>query len=198
MSRFNHLLPKSLEVNGIEYEIRSDYRDILEIMKAIQDPELTGEERAEIVLTIFYPALDEMPIQDYQEAVNKLFWFIRCGRPEKDDKKKPAKLVDWDKDFRYMAAPINKVVGAEIRSLEYMHWWTFKAAWDEIDPDCTWGQIIKIRSKKAKNKPLDKSETAWYRENRDLVDFAPNYTESELDFFAKWGGVGGGEPNEQI
>lgn len=196
MSRRNDLLPMSLTINGIEYEIRSDYRDILEIMIAMQDVELNDEERAEVVLTIFYPELDEMPPMDYREAIEKLLRFINCGRPEKKDGKRPPRLVDWEKDFQYMVSPINKVVGTEIRALDYMHWWTFKAAWNEIDPECTWGQIVKIRSKKAKNKPLDKSEAAWYRENRDLVDFAPNYTDSELDFFAKWGGIEGGEPNE--
>lgn len=196
MSSWNHLLPKSLEINGREYEIRSDYRDILEILTAMQDVELSGEERAEVVLTIFYPELGEMPPTDYQEAIGRLLRFINCGRPEKKDDKKPVRLVDWDKDFQYMVSPINKVIGKEIRSVDYMHWWTFKAAWDEIDPECTWGQIIKIRSKKAKGKPLDKSEAAWYRENREIIDIAPTYTKEELDFFAMWGGAEGGESDE--
>lgn len=196
MRTWNDLLPKSLTINGTEYAIRSDYRDIRQILIAMVDAELDDNERAEVVLTIFYPDIETMPVWDYEEALNALMLFINCGKPEKD-KGKPPRLVDWEKDFQYMVSPINKVVGTEIRSLDYMHWWTFKAAWDEIDPECTWGQIVKIRSKKAKNKPLDKSEAAWYRENRELVDFAPNYTDSELEFFAKWGGIKGGEANEQ-
>lgn len=189
MNRWNSLLPTSLEVNGNEYDIRSDYRDIREIMIALNDVELSDTERAEVVLTIFYPELEEMPTSDYQEAINKLMWFIRCGKEEKPDGKKPVKLIDWDKDFPVMVSPINHVLGKEIRAMDYLHWWTYKAAWDEISPDCLFAQVVKIRSKLAKNKPLDKSEKAWYRENRDLVDVAPQYTQQEKEFFALWGGT---------
>ena len=184
----NDLLPKSLEINGRWYEIRSDYRDIREIMIAMMDVELSDNERAEVVLTIFYPGLDEMPHEDYQEAINKLLWFINCGTEEKKDSRKQPILVDWEKDFRYMVSPINKVVGTEIRALDYMHWWTFKAAWDEMDSECLYAQILRIRNKKARNKPLDKREAAWYRENRDLVDIMPKYSESEKELFSLWGG----------
>lgn len=184
----NDLLPKSLEINGRWYEIRSDYRDIREIMIAMVDVDLSDNERAEVVLTIFYPGLEKMPPGDYQEAINKLLWFINCGTEEKKDSRKQPILVDWEKDFRYMVSPINKVVGTEIRALDYMHWWTFKAAWDEMDSECLYAQILRIRNKKAKNKPLDKREAVWYRENRDLVDIMPKYSESEKELFSLWGG----------
>lgn len=189
MNRWSSLLPTSLEVNGNEYEIRSDYRDVREIMIALNDVELSDTERAEVVLTIFYPTFDEMPIDDYQEALNKLMWFINCGKEEKQDGKKPVKLIDWDKDFTVMVSPINHVLGKEIRALDYLHWWTYKAAWDEISPDCLFAKVIKIRSKLAKNKPLDTSEKSWYRENRDLIDMTPQYTQQEKDIFALWGGT---------
>ena len=48
-------LPASVEINGNDYEIRSDYRAILDILEAINDPELTDSDRAEAVLRIFYP-----------------------------------------------------------------------------------------------------------------------------------------------
>lgn len=46
-------LPVSVEVNGTEYEIRSDYRDILTIIEAISDNDFTESDKAEAMLDIF-------------------------------------------------------------------------------------------------------------------------------------------------
>ena len=48
-------LPTAVEINGTEYEIRSDYRAILDIIAAVSDPELSEEEHAVAALDIFYP-----------------------------------------------------------------------------------------------------------------------------------------------
>lgn len=48
-------LPKSVEVGGCVYEIRSDYRAVLDICAALSDPELSDDERGLVTLTIFYP-----------------------------------------------------------------------------------------------------------------------------------------------
>lgn len=193
MNRWNDLLPTELEICGNTYAIRSDYRDAITIMCAITDPDLSDVERAIVAMTILYPQADEIPPEHQQEAVNKAIWFLSGGKPErKTTEKKPLKLIDWEKDFPLMVSPINRITGTEIRAVEYMHWWTFLAAWDEIPPDCLFAQVVKIRRKKATRKPLDKSETAWYRENRELIDLPKkNYTEEELEFYAKWGGAGG-------
>lgn len=185
-SPWRDLLPTSVAVCGVRYEIRSDYRAVLDICTALQDPELTGEDRVIIALDIFYPAFENMPPEHYREAVEWCYWFINCGREGKDEKKSP-KLVDWEQDFQYIVAPINRVTGQEIRALEYMHWWTFMAAFNEIG-DCTFAQIVRIRNMKAKGKRLDKSDQEWYRRNRDIVDIKRQYTEADDDLVKMWAG----------
>lgn len=178
-------LPISLEVCGVEYEIRSDYRAVLDILAALSDIELDTNEKALIALVILYPAFEEMPTEHYQEALNKCFWFIDCGN-EEDHAHKAPKLMDWEQDFQYIAAPINRVVGTEIRALEYLHWWSFISAYYEIG-DCTFAQIVRIRDKKARGKALDKQEKEWYKQHRQMVDFKQTYSEVEKDLSKKWG-----------
>lgn len=177
-------LPKSLEVNGIEYEIRSDYRAILDILQVIADPELDNQEKAEVILTIFYPCFETIPPDDCQAALDKCFWFIGGGK-EDDGKKKP-QLVSWEMDFPYIVAPINRVMGMEIRAVDYLHWWSFMAAYSEIG-DCTFAQIVRIRERKATGKKLDKQDQEWYRKNRELVDIKTVYTEAESELLKQWG-----------
>lgn len=178
-------LPTSLEVNGTSYEIRSDYRCVLDICAALSDPELDGWDKTIATLVILYPGIDDMPVADYREAVRRCFWFISCG--DENQNRKAPKLMDWDQDFKYVVAPINRVCGKEIRSVEYMHWWTFVSSYYEIGGDCLFAQIVRIRDKKAKGKPLDKSEQKWYRDNRNLVDFKTPYTDQEKEVFSAWG-----------
>lgn len=178
-------LPKSLEVGGRTYAIRSDYRAVLDICAALSDPDLDDQEKAYVALYILYPDFDEMPSSHYQEALNKCFWFLNCGSEETNTRKAP-KLVDWEQDFQYIVAPINRVVGTEIRAVDYLHWWSFISAYYEIG-DCTFAQIVRIRDKKAKGKKLDKSEQEWYKNNRHMVDMKQSYTESEKAILKEWG-----------
>lgn len=180
------LLPTSVDISGKTYDIRSDYRAILDICKAIQDPELTKEDKIDAALDIFYIDYENMPLNHYQEAIEKCFWFIDCGNEENQNSKKRPQLVNWEQDFQNIVAPINRVCGFEIRAIEYMHWWTFIAAYMEIG-DCTWAQVIRVRNLLAKGKKLDKPDQEWYRQNRNLVDFKQTYTESENDILSKWG-----------
>ena len=186
-------LPKSVEICGSEFEIRYDFRVILDIFEALNDPELDDQDRALAVLQMFYLDFDSLP--DYEEALKQCFWFINGGHSEKTEKKQP-RLVDWEQDYPYIVAPINRVLGCEIRNTEYdadtntggLHWWTFLGAYMEIG-DCLFAQVVGIRSKKAQGKKLDKSEQEFYRKNRDLSDIKTHYTEAENDLLKAW--IGG-------
>ena len=178
-------LPESLNVCGIEYEIRSDYRAVLDICTALSDNDLNDQEKAFVCLDILYPCFGEMPTEHYEEALKKCFWFINCGA-EDDPTRKAPKLVDWEQDFQYIVAPVNRVLGKEIRAERHIHWWTFISAYYEIG-DCTFAQIVRIRDKKARGKKLDKQEQEWYKANRKLVDLKQTYSEGEKAILKEWG-----------
>lgn len=178
-------LPKSLDVCGVEYEIRSDFRAVLDCCTALSDTELTNEEKVYACLFIMYPDFMEMPLEHYEEALKQSFWFINCGS-EEDNTRKAPKLMDWEQDFQYIVAPVNRVLGTEIRAVPYLHWWTFISAYYEIG-DCTFAQIVRIRDKKAKGKKLDKAEQEWYKNNRKMVDMRQSFNDSEKEIMKEWG-----------
>jgi len=178
----NYELPTSVELDGKKYRIRSDYRAVLDICAALTDPDLDNAGKAEVVITVFYE--DKVPARLYREAIEACFRFISLGRDEKP--KNAPKLMDWEQDFQFIVAPVNRVIGAEIRALAYLHWWTFIGAYLEIG-DCTFAQIVRIRELKAKGKRLDKTDREWYREHRDIVDIKTVYSEAEKDLMKEWG-----------
>ena len=185
-------LPKSVMVGGEDFPIRYDYRVILDIFEAMNDPDLSEEDRALAVLQMFYPEWEALP--DFDEAIHECMIFINGGKDQPEGRKAP-NLVSWEQDFPYIVAPLNRVLGREIREDDYdigtntggLHWWTFLGAYYEIG-DCLFAQIVRIREKKAKGKKLDKSEQEFYRKNRDLVDIKRHYSEAENDLVKMWTG----------
>lgn len=176
-------LPTSLEVCGTTYAIRSDFRAVLDCCIALSDCNLDAQEKALVLLDILYPTFSDMPPEHYQEAIEKAFWFIGCG--EENQNKKAPVLMNWEQDFKYIVAPINHVVGKEVRAIEYMHWWTFISAYYEIG-DCFFAQIVRIRDKKARGKKLDKEDREFYRKNREVVDLKVSLSDAENELLKEW------------
>src|SRR5699024_352328 len=116
-------LPTSLNVGGRDYKIRTDYRVILDILTAMNDPdifepEMTEEEkqleRALTMLHILYIDFDRMPPSDWKEAAEKACDFIDCGI--KDDGKPKPRTMDWEQDAPLIVPAINKSVKIDVRS----------------------------------------------------------------------------------
>ena len=184
-------LPKSAEIGGKVYAIRSDYRAAIDVMSVMSDLTLSEEDRVLIALQIFYVDYDRMPLYDYQEAINYVQWFINGGKDVKDTKPKP-KLMDWQQDFQLITAPINKVLGYEVRAVEYLHWWTFLAAYQEIG-ECLFSQVVSIRRKRSKGQKLDKTEERFFKDNPELVLLKTQETETEKAIFDEWMSGRGGD-----
>ena len=174
--------PTSLNVGGIDYEIRTDYRVILDLFSALSDPELKDENeqitaymQSKVIMQIMYPDCDNIPAEHIQEALNKVSEFIDMGIS--DDRKKP-KTMDWNQDAPILIPAINKVLNCEIRAQKYIHWWTLLGAYMEIG-ESLFSNVIHIRQKKATRKKLEKWEQEFYKENRYLIDFQEKSQRSE-------------------
>lgn len=176
-------LPTSVEVCGVKYAIRSDFRAILDIFGVLNDTDLSEQEKAIGALGIFYPDFFTMPKEHMSEASERLMWFINCGNTV--EKGNSPKLMDWEQDFQYVVAPINRVAGVEIRGLAYLHWWTFMSYYIEVG-DCYFAQLVRIRDLKRRNKLTDKQDKEFYRKNKAAVDFDTKYSEAEENIIQQW------------
>lgn len=176
-------LPTTATIGGVERRVRTDYRAVLDALSVMADPDVDDEERTLVVLEIIYEDFDEIPTRDYSEALDWAMWFVAGGKePERGRK---TRVMDWEQDFPLIAAPVNKVLGYEVRSCDYLHWWSFLAAYMEIG-DCLFAQVVSIRKKKAKGEKLDKADQKFYRENRRLVDLERRETAAEAELFDEW------------
>lgn len=172
-------LPLSLEINGVDRKIRTDYRDVLNIMAAMNDPNLEDNEKLYVTLCVLYEDFDDMKSEDYEEAFKQAIWFLNNGETS-DKKTKDVKLIDFEQDEKLLIPAINRVAGCEVRSLPYMHWWTFLGYYMEIG-ECTYSSIINIRSKRAHGKKLEKWELDFFIKNKDLVLIKERLSDDEIE-----------------
>lgn len=174
-------LPICLSVGGENWKIRTDFRAILDIIKYFNDPEYEPDEQWEICLDILYEDYAQMPYSIRNEAAEKAVEFIDMGI--KDDGKRKPHTMDWEQDAVIIIPAVNKVIGRDVRSMEYLHWWTFLSAYMEIG-ESLFSEVLNIRQKKAKGKKLEKYEQEFYKENKKIIDLninKPQRSQEEID-----------------
>lgn len=184
MDRYS--LPTNVTINGNVCEFKTDYRDILKIFEAFNDPDLLDSEKLIVGLKLFYK--DTSYETDIELATKTMMAFIEMSTEEEVEKQsnmptnsKP--LYDWKKDFNIIVAPINRIMGKDVRGLEYLHWWTFLSAFMEIG-ECTFSTYVSIRDKLNRGKKLEKYEEKLLKEHREDIILKPkvdSVTQSLLD-----------------
>lgn len=166
-----YALPTTVLVNGEEYNIRNkgDYRLVLDCFFTLENEELTKQERLLACLVIFYECFtdveDLFKVNNLADFVKPMYEFFNCGKSDEEiGRRSNYKLIDWKRDELLVVSAINTVSNKEIRSEEYMHWWTFMSYYTGIG-NCTLSYIVGLREKKAKNEKLEKHERKFIQEN---------------------------------
>lgn len=161
-------LPSSVTVDGAVYPIRTDFRAVLDVLTAMNDPDLNAQAKAAVMLIIMFPGWRSIPPEHIGGAIEAAAAFIDCG--QRGDGKPHPRLIDWDKDAPLIIPAVNSIAHTEVRALPYLHWWTFYGYFTMIG-DGLFASVINIRRKRAAHKKLEKWEAEFYRDNKAVIDF---------------------------
>lgn len=165
-----YTIPTSITIEDKSFAIRDkgDYRVVLDCFSALNDTELTEQERTIACLIIFYEDLNTIEdvnnLPDITAAIKEMYRFFNCGEDESVGAKFNHRLIDWDKDAQMVSSAINKVANKEIRLEPYIHWWTFMGYYTAVG-DSLLSQVVSIRHKILSNKKLEKYEQQFKRDN---------------------------------
>jgi len=184
------LLPKSLVIDGIEYDIDSDYRTALLIMQMYNDRALSVLNAQMTMLNILFTTIPEgesEPVtiipENISEAIKQAMWFLNIG--DNDDNngnvKSIKRTIDYKKDEQLLFSAVNAVYTKDVRSERYMHWWTFYGLCQAIDGESLISYIISIRNKLFYGKKLEKHERDFYKQNKNLIIIKGEDTEESID-----------------
>lgn len=168
-------------VNGRRWPIHSDYRDVLDViawLNGAQGGDLPPEERWYVAMSLFYPDFPAMPRQDWPAASDFMAAFLAGGRPQ--PRRPGPKLLDWQQDAPLIAAGVSQAAGQDVRTLPYLHWWSFLAWFDAIGEGAL-STVVSIRDKLRRGRRLESWELEYYRAHRAEVDLRPALTAEEAD-----------------
>ena len=169
-------LPTALEVGDESWAIRSDFRVILSILGAFDDPDLKDTEKAYVCLYDLYEDFEALPKELYGEAFEAAVQFI----DHNTGAGKGARTMDWEQDANLLFPAINHVAGREVRAMEYLHWWTFLGFFMEMG-EGVYSTVLSLRSKRSRKKKLEKWEEEWWRNNAEICKLKKRYSQEELE-----------------
>lgn len=168
-------LPTSLEVNGVEYPIDSDFRSCLSTILAFEDTELAEVEKQHVLLTNLY---EEIP-EDTEAALEKAIWFLNGGRLSPDEEASPMRLYSFEKDSGLIFAAFRQTHGIDLQGIEYLHWWKFIALFLDLGQNTTFCELTSLR-KRIKTGKATKEERAMARDMGEMFDL-PDYDDRTLE-----------------
>ncbi len=175
-------LPKTAVIGGEEYQINTDFRDMLEIIDTLTSGNSPIQIRWEIAVRLFYDR--PIPLEYHIDAIKVMIDFMNYG--EKQGSKKDGKLIDWTLDATTIIGDVNKVAGFDVRSVPYIHWWTFLSFFNGIG-EGQLSTLVSIRWKLLKRKKLENWEQEFYMEHKAQVDFrSDDEVKKVQDYFNKW------------
>lgn len=165
-------LPTTAQLGGGTYRLHTDYRDILDIFRWFSREDIPLWIRWQIAISLFYA--DPVPPTLWEEAATYLTAFIHCGQENPPG----PKLFDWQQDADLILADVNRVAGTEIRSLPYLHWWTFLSYFNSIG-DGQLAAIVSLRRRRMEHKKPEGWEKELYQAYRHRLPLAQRLTEQE-------------------
>lgn len=161
------MLPKELNIDGVDYPINSDFRAALLIMTAYNDPKLSLLNKQLVLLEVIYG--DNIPPNKI-EAIKQAIWFLDLGLSSTEKEKSNIKTMDYKKDEQLIFSAVNAVYTRDVRAEEYMHWWTFYGLCQAVNNESLIATIAHIRYKKATGQKLENHEQKFYKENVHLIE----------------------------
>lgn len=165
-------MKETIRLNGEKWEVRADYRKIRAVIRALTDRSLDmlPQARAMAALKIFYVEFDRLT--DYHAAFEGMREFIDNVSGGTGS---GPRLIDLEKDWKYIVAAVNKVSGQPVRNMEFLHIEDFLGYLQERDPESTISHIINIRYALATGKfnKLSKEQKEFYYKNKEDIDLEP-------------------------
>jgi len=174
------LLPKEIEIEGIEYKINSDFRNSMLFELMMSDNMLDDNQKIEQALKLYYPNIP----QNIDLAVDQLLWFYRCGKDvvksSGSGKGKSTQIYDFNFDDDYIYSAFLDQYNIDLQDIENLHWWKFKAMFKSLRED---NEIVKIMGYRSMdlNKIKDKEEKAHYKKMKDLYKIQNNIGQDETE-----------------
>lgn len=180
------VLPTSVEINDMEYEINSDFRTSMLFELLTQDSSIRDNDKIRMALELYYPNIPK----NVNEAIKQIIWFYRCGKDVTSSKgkangKRTSRIYSFEHDDDYIYAAFMDQYNIDLQDIENLHWWKFKAMFLGLKENNKIVEIMGYRSMDL-SKIKDKEQKAHYKKMQKIYEIPINRDERDkLDAIEK-------------
>lgn len=174
------ILPESVDIDGKEYFVDTDFRTFIIFEKVMDDAEVSAREKVHDLLSLCYT--NEMP-SNIEAALDRLLWLYSCGDiPQSHRAKKNGDVIikqpqiyDFQHDAPYIYGAFLSQYGIDLNDIEYLHWWKFQAMFRSLNSD---NKIVEIMGYRAADlsKISNQSERNRIAHLKRIYDLPNNLT----------------------
>lgn len=147
-------LPETVEIQGEQVPIRTDFRISILFELAMLDPELSREQKLESALKLYYYE----PPADIEEALERAAAFYKCeaapsgaagsaGHSGNGSAGSVRQAYDFLADDRYLYAAFLQQYGIDLTAAS-LHWWQFRALFQSLSQETMLMKIMGWREMK--------------------------------------------------
>ena len=179
MSLFDEELPMEYEYDGVQYEMHTDFREWIRFELLMTDPDILPREKPPLLARLIFPIVPPDP-----QLSEFIIWFYSCGRkPNKVKSKKTAArnknaaVYSFEYDDGYIYAAFLEQYGIDLTTVEYLHWWKFKALFKSLH-DCKMCSIMGYRSEEVTSKTPE-SRKAQINELKQIYALPKSLSEQQ-------------------
>jgi len=173
MNILTDTLPESVVIGDKDFAIRTDFRACLKTIMAFEDPELTPQEKASILLSNLYVDLPS----DTEQAIAQANLFLNGGKVNDNDGESGQRVYSFSKDANFIFAAFRQTHGIDLQKTN-LHWWEFLSLFMDLGSDTTFCQLVSLR-KRVKTGKATKEERQAAHEMGDLID-VPEFDDRTL------------------
>ena len=140
---FYEPLPVAVEISGREYEIITDFREWIRFIDMMNDKEIPPNLKVMFTLRMFPGGLSLSEVE-LQDLLKSFSLFLACKTKDDDtavdsddDNPSPRKpqILSYSVDAPYIVAGFLQDYGIDLLTVDYMHWWKFRALLDGLRDD---------------------------------------------------------------
>lgn len=148
MNLFYEEYPVSIEVDGEEIPIVTDFRDYVRLADMLKDSDISYIEKFQLMSLYFKKEPD-----DFKQAIDELMRFVTMesledseGTENIEEPRIQKELYSFSIDYPFIFSAFLHEYGINIRTIKYMHWWEFQLLFKGLPEDTEIKQRIMYRS----------------------------------------------------
>ncbi|WP_276862550.1 Gp15 family bacteriophage protein [Anaerococcus tetradius] len=192
MNNFIKGLPKTINVNGEEVAINTDFKVWIRYEEIMLDEDKEAEKQImEVLDTCLVDEFTMTRLDDLERLFDELMCFYGLGKKIKsekeaeEDKEKESdfseknKIYSYEYDWSYIYAAFMECYNINLFTVN-LHWWEFKALFNSLNDKCLFSKIMSFRSMEITSK-MSKEEKKYYGEMKKIYALPDERTEEEKE-----------------